>query len=82
MQKSIERKLDKLDSDLRNLLTDLEGYSEQTLNKKPDEKSWSVFQIMSHLILAEGGSLRYVKKKLSFNPELKTAGAISKARMF
>jgi len=80
MDKSVEKKLDKLDLDLRNLLTDLDGYSEQTLNKKPDEKSWSVFQIMSHIILAEGGSLRYVQKKLSFNPELKTAGAMAKAR--
>ncbi|MEM8524907.1 MAG: DinB family protein [Bacteroidota bacterium] len=80
MDKSVEKKLDKLDADLRNLLTDLDGYSEQTLNRKPDEKSWSVFQIMTHLILAEGGSIKYIQKKLSFSPELKTAGATAKAR--
>jgi len=80
MEQSVENKLDRLDQDLRNLLTDLDGYSEQTLNKKPDINSWSVFQIMTHLILAEGGSVKYVQKKLSFNPELKTAGAASKAR--
>ena len=66
MKKTIEKKLDKLDVDLRNLLTDLDGYSEKTLNKKPDEKSWSIFQVMNHMILAEQQSLAYVQKKLSF----------------
>ncbi|MEM6697905.1 MAG: DinB family protein [Bacteroidota bacterium] len=80
MEKLVEKRLDKLDLDLRNLLTDLDGYSEQTLNKKPDGKSWSVFQIMYHLLLSEGFSLQYVQKKLSFNPELKTAGTKARSR--
>ncbi|MEM9846703.1 MAG: DinB family protein [Bacteroidota bacterium] len=80
MNKTIKKKLDNLDNALRDLLTDLEAYSEPTLNKKPAENAWSVFQIMYHLILTEQASLQYVKKKLSFNPDLKRAGMAAKFR--
>ncbi|MEM9886571.1 MAG: DinB family protein [Bacteroidota bacterium] len=80
MNKATEKKLDTLDSELRDLLKDLEGYSETTLNKKPTEEAWSVFQVMHHLILTERASLQYVKKKLSFNPPLKKAGIGAKFR--
>lgn len=70
----VAKKLQRLDSDLTLLLEVLKDYSEKTLNKKPAEDKWSVMQIMNHLILVEGYGQSYVKKKLSFNPELKKAG--------
>lgn len=78
MKKTVKKKLDALNLSLRDLLTDLEGYSEDTLNKAPKEGAWSVFQIMNHLILAERKSIQYVQKKLSFDPKLKSAGITSK----
>ena len=80
MKKATIQKLDQLDIELRNLLRELEAYSEAKLNEKPDEKSWSVFQVMYHLLLSEQYSCQYVQKKLSFAPELKKAGLVSGLR--
>jgi len=75
MNPQIESRLKKMDNDLTKLFEELKDYSEKSLNKKPSEGKWSVMQIMHHLILSEGGSIGYVKKKLSFNPTLEKAGA-------
>lgn len=80
MDHKVQQKLDQLDKDLRLLLTDLDGYAEQKLNLKPNADAWSVFQVMHHLILSEQTSLRYIQKKLSFNPELKKAGIMAGMR--
>ena len=74
MNPRIESRLKKMDNDLTKLFEELKDYSEKSLNEKPGEGKWSVMQIMHHLILAEGGSIGYVKKKLSFNPTLEKAG--------
>lgn len=77
MTTSIAQRLDKLDASLKNLLKELEPYSEIKLNEKPNEQSWSVFQIMHHLMQSEYFSQAYVEKKLSFNPRLKKAGLVA-----
>lgn len=69
----ILRQLDQLDSLLEDLLFSLKPFSEEKLNQKPSEDDWSTLQICYHLMLAEKGSLAYVKKKLSYNPKLKKA---------
>lgn len=80
MDKSVQRRLKKMDADLTLLLKDLEPYSEAKLNEQPKAEAWSVFQVMNHLILVERSSINYVNKKLSFNPELKKTGVISGLR--
>lgn len=74
MNPKVESRLKKMDNDLTKLFEELKDYSEKSLNKKPAEGKWSIMQIMHHLILAEGGSAGYVKKKMSFNPKLEKAG--------
>jgi len=74
MDIKVASQLKKLDKDLTKLFEELKDYSENELNKQPAANKWSVMQIMHHLILAEGGSVNYVKKKLSFNPTLEKAG--------
>ena len=78
----VDKKLAKLDANLTSLLEVLKDYSEATLNKKPAEDQWSVMQVMHHLILAEGYGQSYVRKKLSYNPELKNAGIVAVWRNF
>lgn len=70
----LERQLTVLDEKLIKLLRDLKVYSEDQLNRKPNENAWSIIQIMHHVMMSENASQKYVKKKLSFNPELKDAG--------
>ena len=73
MKKSIEKKLDILDSELKLLLRDLQKLSDRDLNWQPKADKWSVLQVMMHLMKAEDMSIKYVKKKLSFEPKLKRA---------
>ena len=73
-KKSIALIFSKLDAELIDLLEDLKDQPDHVLNEKPIEGKWSVLQTMYHLILTEELSLQYVKKKLSYNPELNNAG--------
>jgi hypothetical protein len=70
MNTKIERKLDKIDAKLQDLLTDLQQYSDSSLNYKPDDHTWSALQVMHHLLTSERLSTKYIKKKLSYNPDL------------
>jgi len=78
-KKSIEY-LKSLDQKLISLLKDLQHYSDAKLNEQPKEGAWSVLQIMQHLMKAEEGGILYIKKKLSFKPELEKAGVMSNMR--
>lgn len=49
----------------------------ERFNQKPDEKSWSIAQIMEHLFLAEEFSLSYMSKKMKAHGKLKKAGLSS-----
>lgn len=77
MDKKSKVHLKNLDDKLVSLLHDLKNYSDAKLNEQPKDHAWSVLQIMQHLIKAEGGSIAYVQKKLSFEPSLETAGVKS-----
>ena len=80
MNRRIDTKLNRLDNKLSDLLTKLQVYSDDQLNRTPNNGKWSVLQNMHHLILAENSSQQYLQKKLSFNPQLKKAGIGSKCR--
>lgn len=56
------------------LFGEISSCSDAALNQRPPGGSWSVIQVMHHLIISEEQSLRYVQKKLSFNPKLNNAG--------
>lgn len=77
MDKKSKAHLKSLDTKLALLLRDLKNYSDAKLNERPSDDDWSVLQIMQHLMKAEAGAVAYVKKKLSFNPELKDANLVS-----
>lgn len=68
------RELDQTDDYLGRLMEDWKKYTDEQLNQRPADGGWSALQVMHHLILAEGGSLSYVKKKLGTRPELNRAG--------
>jgi len=65
--------LDKLDSDLKQLLENLKMYSADQLNRKPGPSVWSPLQILYHLYRSETLSLSYVKKKMHYNDQLKNS---------
>jgi len=77
MDKKSVKKIDELDSELRDLFESLKDYSDLQLNRRPANGKWSILQNMHHLILSEGYALKYLKKKLGFNPTLKNANLIT-----
>jgi len=62
-----------INEDLTELISTCQKLDHETLNWKPSENEWSVAQVCQHLMLTEKLSMKYVKKKLSFNPKLKSA---------
>lgn len=67
---------------VNDLLAELEPLPDETLNRRPPGGGWSAIQTMHHLILTEELSLAYVRKKLSFNPELNPVGLAARWRGF
>ncbi len=80
MRALLLQKVEYLNKELTELIEELEQYSHEELNTSPSEDSWSPIQILHHLILSEQLSIAYCKKKLSFEPDLKKAGLLSKLK--
>ncbi len=69
-----------LEAKREKLFVKLGEGSHSVLEKKPKKDKWSVLQILYHMMLAEEGSLKYVKKKLSYQPNLKSENILTKLR--
>jgi len=82
MHASLSQRLQAVNQKIEDLYSQLQSYNNEQLNRKPGPGQWSVLQVMHHLIQAETLSERYVRKKLSFNPELKPAGLAGAFRLF
>lgn len=66
--------LARLNKSLEYLFQQLEAYSEEQLNHQPDPNTWSPLMVVKHLMMAEEYSMKYVQKKLSFNPDIPGTG--------
>ncbi|HRJ17233.1 MAG TPA: DinB family protein [Saprospiraceae bacterium] len=82
MHPSLSRRLRAVNDMIEAMYEQLKAHSDEHLNRRPGPQQWSVLQVMHHLIQAETLSERYVRKKLSFNPELKPAGIAGAFRLF
>jgi hypothetical protein len=74
MKNELLRRNERYNQLTNNLFAEMAPYGDEVLNRKPASGGWSALQTLHHLILTEELSLAYVKKKLSFNPELESAG--------
>jgi hypothetical protein len=74
MKNEMLRRNERYNQLINNLFDEMAPFGDEALNHKPANGGWSALQTMQHLILTEELSLAYVKKKLSFNPELESAG--------
>ncbi|MFT5917308.1 MAG: hypothetical protein ACI81T_003823 [Bacteroidia bacterium] len=71
MDSRLEKQFNQFQSSLQSLLSDLDGLSDETLNKQPQKGKWSAIQGMYHSMFVEQSSLGYIKKKLSQLGEVK-----------
>lgn len=56
------------------LIRSLEVLDRPLLHRKPKNGGWSAMQVLYHLVLVEEHSIAYLRKKLSFKPELPKSG--------
>lgn len=70
MNAKVENQFKIIEKKLKDLIENLEQYPPEKLNFQPTPDSWSVLQVMQHLMLVEQASEKYVRKKLSHNPTL------------
>ena len=72
----------KMESEREAMMSELSNYSEETLTKKPDSDSWSVAEVVMHMVIAESGALAYMQKKLEFGGHTRsTLGAAFKQKL-
>lgn len=70
------------ESRVADLLDEMGRHDNAALNRPPAGGGWTALQTAHHLLLAEEGSLRYVRKKLSFPAEFKPVGVGAHWRAF
>jgi len=70
MTSAISAAHQRYDEQVQRLLAELKPVASAALHQAPAEGAWSALQTVQHLILVEEASLAYIRKKLSFNPEL------------
>lgn len=65
MVATLQKDFNEIEATREQLFKDLEQYTEDQLNFKPSTDEWSILEVMNHLMMAEGGSVLYVQKKLT-----------------
>lgn len=63
----------KMESERKQILSDLEKYPAEKLEKKPSTDEWSVTEVIMHLVVAESAALAYLKKKLEVGGHAKAS---------
>lgn len=67
MNAKVKKKIDALEAQRELLFKQIKNVSDSEANKSPDSASWSIAQVMLHLVLIEEWSLGYLKKRLDEN---------------
>jgi len=80
MPTALHHRLDALDVELDRLLKELAAHSAEALDCPPAPGKWSALQVMQHLMRSEELSMRYLQKKLSYQPDLQKAGPVTGLR--
>lgn len=81
MTPKVRQRLDRLELSLNNLFEQLLQEEEHYLDQKLSPERWTVYEIIQHLILSEGNSLRYLRKKSQNLQVLKSSGWITGLRI-
>ncbi len=64
MVMSLARQFDRVEATKAEILSLLDGLTDEQLNRKPADDEWSAIQVICHLVRAESLSLRYIRKKM------------------
>lgn len=77
----LEPSLQQLDTSLNNMLEELAAYPVEVLYRKPEEKAWSVVEVMQHVRLTEKQSIAYVRHKVQSDKPVAASGFRQRIRL-
>jgi hypothetical protein len=60
------------DEERDTLLAEVNDISDEVLNQRPDEKNWSIKQVLEHLFLMEGAIVKTIEDQLANGEEADT----------
>ena len=81
-KKDLLQAFSKMEAERKTVIETLSKNEVVLLDKKPDPNSWSVTEVIMHLVAAETGALKYMQKKLEFGGHQKAGiGAAFKQRL-
>lgn len=76
----IEKQFNQLEKDRKQLFEMLRVNSDELINQKPAADTWSIAEVIAHLIVAEEMSLKYLSKKVLDTSKARPEGLKSKWR--
>jgi hypothetical protein len=80
MNETYRNRLAQLDEINAKLYDKLKEINSELLSRKPRADSWSVLQVINHLIIAEAGTLNYLHKKIK-SPTLPGRSSLEPVKM-
>lgn len=82
MHPKIENKFTEIQQLNEDLFDYLKEEDHEILQKKPGENTWSIGQVLGHLIMSEKSSILYCQKKIKAGDQLPETGIRTLWRMF
>ncbi|MFT5918725.1 MAG: hypothetical protein ACI9FU_000525 [Granulosicoccus sp.] len=55
---------DQMEADRQAMMAKVKGIDHSLLERKPNADAWSVSEVFMHMVVAEAGSLKYMRKKI------------------
>ena len=55
---------DKMEADRQAMLSKIKDNDDELLERKPNADTWSVSEVFMHMVVAEKGALKYMRKKI------------------
>lgn len=80
MKELLHNKLQVLENETNQMLSSLEGLTEENLHDK--SYGWSIIQVLSHLDIAEERSVMYMKKKIQAGDDMPDSNLLNSLRVF
>ena len=81
-KKELLQEFSKMEAERLALMEQLSSQPNNKLDTKPANGGWSVTEVVMHLVVAETGALKYMRKKLEFGGHKKASfGAAVKQRL-
>jgi hypothetical protein len=80
MRSDLQRRLERLEATRAGVVSRVEPFDRERLNRPRADGGWSALQVLHHVILVESGTLRYISKKMQAGTSLPRAGLVSRLR--